>query len=85
MARKYFPHEAARAKVSPRVLRRSSATAPLRAHPQLIHGFLVRPAKKSTPASGPNAAFVAVKHANSAARPHSESRDEGPVDDTTFH
>ena len=85
MARKYLPKEALRAKVPLRATRRSSATAPLRAHPQLVHGFLVRPVKKSTPETGPKPAFIAAKRAGPGARPRSDPRYEGPVDDTTFH
>ena len=85
MAKKYLPNGTARLNVPPRATRRPPATAPLRAHPQLIQGFLVRPAKKSTPTSGSQPAFVAAKRANSAARPRSDPRYEGPVDNTTFH
>lgn len=85
MARKHFPSEATRGKAPLRAARRSAAAAPSQAHPQLIHGFLVRPTKKSTPGNVPKAAFVVTKRADSAARPRSDPRYEGPLDDTTFH
>lgn len=86
LAHKPFFARPAKARRAPRAATSPTAKLPLRAHPRLVHGFLVRIAEPSaavaasasrarSPAAGPRAPGLFP----------SEAKHEGPPDDATFH
>lgn len=73
-------------KRTPRVVRPAPAKLPLRAHPSLLHGFLVKlPPSLSVPARTGRLAGVKTEAVNVAAQREIGSKCEGPSRDVTFH
>lgn len=86
MARKTSPEVHMKKKPSSRVVRSPSTEPPLRAHPRLIHGFIVRlMANQTSPAEAGKIAVTAVARDKGRAQGPSETKHEGPTDDATFH
>jgi hypothetical protein len=75
-----------RSKAPPRIARSPSIRPSLRAHPRLVHGFLVRLAKRSTVTSGgTNTGFTGKASGKVQTELPSDTKHEGPADDATFH
>jgi len=86
MARKVFPIERAKKKPPRRIDRPVADKLPLRAHPRLVHGFLVRLAGKSIIATpGAKRTSIATASVKAAKERPSDPKHEGPADDATFH
>jgi hypothetical protein len=84
MARKNFRAVPVKKKPWARIARPPSAKPTLRAHPRLIHGFLVRLATRSTILAGsvkPAFAVASVKRERNVL----PIRITSPADDATFH
>ena len=63
-----------------------SIKSSLRAHPRLVHGFLVRLPKRSTVTSdGTNTRFTSTASGKAQMEFPSDTKHEGPADDATFH
>jgi hypothetical protein len=87
MARKLSPSARPKKKATRPVDRPASVNLPLRAHPRLVHGFLVRLTGRSaiaTPGTG-RASITTTASAKAPAERSSDPKHEGPADDATFH
>ncbi len=86
MAKKRSYSPPVKTKASPRIARPPSIKSSLRAHPRLVHGFLVQLTKRSTAASGEtNTAFAGKASGKVQTELPFDTKHEGPADDATFH
>jgi hypothetical protein len=86
MAKKTFPKMPVKKKPSSRVARSLPTESLLRAHPCLIHGFIVRLAASPTLAiEAAKIAVTAVARDKGQAQGPSETKYEGTTDGATFH
>ena len=86
MAKKKFSATPAKKKPSRRLARSPPVKPTLRAHPRLIHGFLIRLAKRSPIAAGrADPGFTARASDKARAGLTPDAKHEGPADDATFH
>ena len=86
MATKAFPAIPVKKKTSARIARPASCNSPLRAHPCLIHGFLVpMPARSPISPDGASPMPLTVAPVDARAPGPSDSKHEGPGEDATFH
>ena len=90
MARKKFPTLPIAKKASPGIARPPAAkpllNARANAHPQLVHGFLVRLPLASTRSNQQvKPAFVVEANVKRRPQRRADVRHEGPADDATFH
>lgn len=84
--KKSFSRALAGTKAPPRVVRSPSIKSSLRAHPRLVHGFLVRLPKRSIVVSdGKNAGTTGRAGGKVQSEFPSDTKHEGPTDDATFH
>ncbi len=73
-------------KASPRSVRTPSANPAGRAHPRLIHGFLIRLATRATiPAEDEKPEFTVGASVKTPAQRLSDTKPEGPAGGETFH
>ena len=86
MAKKTFPEVPVKKKPSSRIARSPSTEPLLRAHPRLIHGFIVRlTARRTLAVEVGKIAVTAAARDKGRAQGPSEAKHEGPTDDATFH
>jgi hypothetical protein len=86
MARKNVPAARAKKKPTPRIARPDPAKPRLAAHARLIHGFLVRLARRSTIHSpDTRSASIGATSVKARLQDLSDAKHEGPADDATFH
>jgi hypothetical protein len=84
--KKSFSPPPVKTKASLRIARSPSIKSSLRAHPRLVHGFLVRLAKQSTvTGGGTNAGFTSKTSGKVQMELLPDTKHEGPADDATFH
>jgi len=84
--KKTFSPALVKTKAPLRIVRYRSIKSALRAHPRLVHGFLVRLPKRSTVTSdGTNAGITARVGGKAQTEFPSDTKHEGPADDATFH
>ena len=83
--KKFYP-ALVKTKAPPRNVRSPSMKSSLRAHPRLVHGFLVRLPKRSAVISdGTNAGIAGRAKGRVQTEFPSDTKHEGPADDATFH
>lgn len=84
--KKNFSPPPVKTKAPPRIVRFPLIKSSLRAHPRLIHGFLVRLPKRSTVISdGTNVGVRGRAGGKAQTEFPSDTKHEGPADDATFH
>ena len=84
--KKNFSPAPVKTKTPPRIARSPSIKSSLRAHPRLVHGFLVRLTKRSTfTIGGANTGLTGKASGKAQTELPSDAKHGGPADDATFH
>lgn len=84
--KKNFSPALVKTRAPPRIVRAPSIKSSLRAHPRLVHGFLIRlPGRSTVISDGTNAGSPGRAKGRVQAEFPSDAKHEGPADDATFH